>query len=73
MSHRTKFSSSSTILAMDCFFKTGFPPLASDLESKCILKSSPSIIFLLLIFLTLISMSFSWVRVESCSDSVFAL
>ena len=59
MPHRSKFSIHFTILAIDCFFKTGFPPLASNLESKSILKSLPSIIFLLLIFLTLISMSFS--------------
>ena len=57
MSHRSKCSSGCTILVIDYFFKTGFPPLASNFESKCILKSPPSIIFLLLIFLTLISMS----------------
>ena len=73
MSHRSKFSSSSIILAMDFFFRTGFPPLASHLESKCKLKSPPSIIFLFLTFLIFIITSLSSVRVEICSDSAFAL
>ena len=57
MSHRSKFSSSSTILAMDCFFKIDFPPLASNLESKCILNSPPSIFLFLYYNLDKVSLS----------------
>ena len=45
MSHKSKVSRISINLAIVCFLVVGFPPLASNFESKYALKSPPNMIF----------------------------
>ena len=73
MSHKSKDSRISINLAIVCFLIVGFPPLASNFESKYALKSPPNIIFLFLISSILFKKLQNSDKVKSCSASLFGL